>query len=130
MAAPKILASNRAFVTTALEYVKAEVQPQMPLGPGHFGVHARDSYTIEVKSGPIETRGVLKAAVEAYWREFGTLGRFRKGRKASAGMARAAQYAVTVGAGGERSRPITQKALAGVNKFILFYYGRGQWWKV
>jgi hypothetical protein len=133
MATPRILAQNRFLATSMLEFIKAEVQPEMPLGPGHFGQHARDSYRIDVSSSALKTIGKLWAAVEAYWREFGTLGRYKKGAysKPTLGNARAALYAVTVGTGGEPPRPITHKALAGARKFIDFTYnGLATWWRL
>ena len=130
--APRILAQNRAMVTSMLEYVKAEVQPEMPVVPTRLPQHARDSYRIDVSSGPVKTTGKLWGAVQAYWREYGTLGRFHKGGRATAGMARAAVYAVTVGTGGEPARPITRHALAGARKWITFYYGanKASWWRL
>lgn len=132
LATPRILEENRALATSMLEFVKAEVVPEMPIGPGHFGDHARFSFKIEVKSAGIKTWGVLKGAVQAFWREFGTLGRYRRGGLATAGMAKAALYAATVGTGGEPPRPIAHKALAGARKFIEFYYGsqKAYWWRL
>ncbi len=135
LAAPRIMENNRLLVTDMLEFIKAEVQPEMPLGPGHFGYHARDTYRIDVGTDVVslKTTGKLWGAVEAYWREYGTLGRYKKGAysKANASNARAALYASTVGAGGETPRPITTKALAGARKFIAFYYGgMANWWRL
>lgn len=128
-AAPRILANNHLMVSEMLGYIKEAVEPQMPLGPAHFGYHARDSYKIRVRSFRSRTIGLLKGAAQAYWREFGTLGRFRKGGAATASMARAALYASTVGPGGEPPRPITHHALAGVRKYITLHYGgAAKWW--
>jgi hypothetical protein len=129
-AAPRILANNRSLVMSMLEFIKAEVQPQMPQGPGHFGYHARDKYRIDVSSAAVKTTGKLWGAVEAYWREYGTLGRFKKGSyaKATASNARAALYAATRGTGGESPRPITHQALLAARRFINFYYN-GTFWK-
>ncbi len=133
MAAPSIGAQNRFLVTSMLEFIKDEVVPEMPTGPGHFGYHARDTFTIDVKTNTagVTTTGVLKAATQAYWREFGTLGRYKKGAysKPTLGNARAALHAVTVGTGGEPPRPIVHKAYLGARKFIDFYYnGLATWW--
>lgn len=134
LAAPHILEHNRKLVTSMLQFVKAEVQPEMPLGPGHFGYHARDSYRIDVGSGGIKTTGKLWGAIEAYWREYGTKGRSRKLGRAlglNVGESRAAFSAGALGGGGEPARPITHKALASANKFIKFYYGgAAEWWKL
>jgi hypothetical protein len=118
------------MVTEMLEVVKAQVEPQMPVVPTRLGKHARDSYRIDVTSRAVKTSGKLWGAVQAYWREYGTRGRFRKGGKATAGMARAASYAINVGTGGQSPRPITQRALAGVKRIISFYYGgMAKWYR-
>ncbi len=134
MAAPRILAQNRFLVTSMLEFIKAEAQPQMPVVPTHLrGPHARDSYRIDVSSSAVKTTGKLWNVVQAYWREYGTLGRYKKGSlgKATASNAKAALYAVTVGTGGEPPRPITHKALLAARKFIDFQYnGLATWWRV
>jgi hypothetical protein len=132
-AAPRIAAQNRFLVNSMLEFIKVEVVPQIPIGPGHFGYHARDTFTTDVKTNAagITTTGVLKAAAQAYWREFGTLGRYKKGAysKPTLGNARAALYAATVGTGGEPPRPIVHTAYLGARKFIDFYYnGLATWW--
>lgn len=133
-ATPHILIHNAEMVGEMLEYVKAEVEPQMPVVPTRLGRHARDSYRITVSSGRLKTTGRLWGAVQAYWREYGTLGRFHKrgsSNKVAASMARAASYAINVGTGGEAPRPITQHALAGVKKFIAFYYGGlAKWYRL
>lgn len=104
-AAPRILAENRRMVTEMLDYVKPVVIENTPLGPGHFGYHLRDTYTTDVKSEDFVTRGVLKSAVQGYWRERGTKR-------------------------GERAFRTAHKALAAVRRFIHFYYGNAQWWRL
>lgn len=105
-AAPRILAQNRAMATQMLGFVKAELIPETPIGPGHFGGrHLRDSYKISVKSEGVKTSGTLSSLPQGYWREKGT----RRG---------------------ERALHLARKALAGVNRFIRFYYGKQQWWRL
>ncbi len=127
-AAPRILAENRSMVTTMLGAVKAEIEPGTPIGPGHFGYHLRDSYRIEVSSKGVRTSGKLKAAVQGYWREFGTRGRF-KGRRN-----RRRAYAAAIGAfggGGEKAGLYATRALSRFRHFINLYYGKGaQWWRL
>ena len=104
-----ILAHNRAMVSEMLGFVKAEVVPQIPIGPGHFGYHLRDTFNTDVRSssGQLGTKvtGVLKSAVQGYWRERGTKR-------------------------GERAFMTAHKALAGIRKFINAYYGTAKWWHI
>ena len=126
-AAPRILAENKAMVTEMLEMVKAEIEPGTPVGPGHFGYHLRESYKIEVIAKGSKTTGSLKAAVQGYWREFGTHGRF-KGRRN-----RLRAYSAAIGAfgeGGEKAGLFATKALNGVRRLIKAYYGKAQWWRL
>jgi len=129
-AAPRILEQNRAMVTEMLEMVKVEILPGTPEGPGHFGYHLRDTYRIEVSSQGVKTTGKLKAAVQGYWREFGTQGRF-KGRGRAAGRLQAVRImtgAVLAG-GGEKAGLFATKALSQARRLIRFYYGKAQWWR-
>jgi hypothetical protein len=104
-----ILAHNLMMTREMLEQVKAEVAPQIPLGPGHFGYHTRDTLVVDVKagSGQLGTKvtGVLKAAMPAYWREKGTKR-------------------------GEEAHWTARNALRAVRKVIDFYYGKSGWWHV
>jgi hypothetical protein len=128
LAAPRILAGNRLMVGTMLDFVKAVTVAATPLGPGHFGYHLRDSFTTDVKSGPVKTTGVLKSPPTGYWREFGTGGRFRGPKKSAL-----RSYVAAIGGagtGGERRFYTAHHALAGIHKFIAFYYGKAQWWRL
>lgn len=105
-AKPRILAHNRMMISSMLDFIKPEVRAATPLGPGHFGYHGRDTLRTEVHSHGIKTVGTLKAAVQLYWRERGT-------------------------SRGERARMTAHHALAGVKKFIRFYYGgMANWWRL
>jgi hypothetical protein len=125
-----ILAHNYAMVSEMLVYVKAEVVPQIPLGPGHFGNHARDTFTIIVTAGKGQMgtmiTGVLKAAVQAFWREYGTGMRYRGSKKKAFGVRIMTGRA---GTGGEHAHLTAHHALAGIKKYINFYYGgMAKWW--
>lgn len=124
-AAPRILAENRAMVTTMLDYIKPVVVANTPLGPGHFGYHLRDSYTTDVRSNGVKTTGVLKAPMQGYWREFGTQAHFRKGL-----TVRESRMVVSFMGGGERAFMTAHHALSGFRRFISFYYGKAQWWRL
>ena len=105
-AAPNILAHNRMLVEAMLGEVKPNVFVNTPLGPAHFGYHGRDTLRIEIHTKGIKTIGTLRAAAQLYWRERGT----RRG---------------------ERARMVAHHALAGVKKFIKFYYGgMATWWRL
>ena len=107
LAEANILANNRAMMAEMLGYVKEAVVPQIPIGPGHFGYHLRDTFTTNVRSGAgqlgTKVTGVLKSAVQGYWRERGTKR-------------------------GERAFMTAHKALAGIKRFINAYYGMAKWW--
>ncbi len=115
------------MVTQMLEAVKAEIEPGTPTGPGHFGYHLRDTYRVVVSSEGVKTSGKLKAAVQGYWREFGTKGRF-KGR-----VNRRRAYAAALGAfgsGGEKAGLYATRALNRFRAMIRLYYGKAQWWRL
>lgn len=124
--APRILATNRRLVGVMLEAVKAEVVSVTPQGPGHFGYHGRDTVHAEIKSEGVRTKGKLMAAVQLYWREYGTRGYFRKG---SAAQRSARQFMASIGGTGmgERAFMPANKALNAFRRFIRFYYG-ANWW--
>jgi len=110
VAEANILANNLAMMKEMLGYVKAEVATEIPIGPGHFGYHTRETLRVDVRVGSgqsgTKVTGVLKAAVPAYWREKGTKR-------------------------GERAFLTAHHALAGIKKFIRFWYGGlGKWWHV
>jgi len=102
-----ILANNRAMVGEMLDYVEAEVVPQIPIGPGHFGYHLRETFRSDIKTGRgqlgAQVIGALRSAVQGYWRERGTKR-------------------------GERAFMTAHKALAGIKRFINSYYGMAKWW--
>ena len=134
-AEPNILANNLVMVKEMLGYVKAQVEPQIPIGPGHFGYHGRDTLKVVVQGqgpagGQLGTKvvGFLKSAVDVYWREFGTGMRYRgPHRKEAAVRIMTGQ----VGTGGEKAYKTATKALAGIKKFINFYYGGlAKWWHI
>lgn len=126
-AGPRILEENRLMVTEMAEGVRAEITPGTPEGPGHFGVHLRDSYRVEVSSTGPQTSGKLWAAVQGYWREFGTRGRY-KGRH---DLRRAYLAAIGgFGGGGEKAGLYATKALNQMRRMIYQYYGRAQWWRL
>ncbi len=117
-AAPRILEENRLMVMQMLEAVRAEIQPT----PGY-----RSSLRVEVTSSGVKTIGKLWGAARAYWRAFGTRGRFR-GRSN-----RRRAYAAAIGAfggGGERADLLPVKAMNRVRAFLRFYYGKAQWWRL
>lgn len=128
-----ILANNLAMVKEMLDMVKAEVTPQIPIGPGHFGYHGRNTLKVVVQAqgpagGQFGTKvvGLLKAAVEVYWREFGTGMRYRGPKRKAFGVR---IMTGSAGTGGEKPRLMATHALAGIKKFIAFYYGGlAKWW--
>lgn len=125
-AAPNILAHNRVMVGEMLRFVKAETVANTPVGPGHFGYHLRDSFTTDSRSKGLTTIGVLKSPATGYWREYGTMQRYRK-----AGPRKAVARLGAYGLGGERAYMTAHHALTGVKKFIAFYYGgMAKWWKL
>ena len=112
MAAPRILEQNRLMVGAMLKEIKPVVIAQTPLGPGHFGYHLRDRFETDVTSEGIRTKGVLKSPPTGYWRECGTLGRFRKSR--AAGMA---------STGGEKAYMTAHHAASLAKRVITQYFG-------
>jgi hypothetical protein len=66
------------------------------------------------------------AAVQLYWREYGTRGHFRKG---SASQRAARQFMASIGGTGmgERAFMSANKALNAFRRLIRFYYG-ANWW--
>lgn len=132
-AAPRILAHNRTLVEAMLREVKTAIIPQTPLGPGHFGYHLRDTYSIDLSSEGIATKGVLKSAVQGYWREYGTRGNFKKGGTIL-GFANAFENLAGLPhprGEGERALMIAHKALNAVRRLIRFYYGgAAAWWRL
>src|SRR6267142_6442780 len=130
-AEPRILAQNRALVTSVLEMVKPVEIAETPLGPGHFGYHGRDTVRIDIKSKGIKTVGELKAAVQLYWREYGTRGRFKGPKKARLRHDIRIMTGGLSAGGGERAFLVAHKALAGAKRFIGFYYnGMANWWRL
>lgn len=127
MAAPRILEQNRLMVTQMLDEVKKTLVAETPVGPGHFGYHLKDSYKVDVKSGIERTIGVLKAPAQGYWREYGTKGQFARRGNVRAAINRLGHFS---GGGGEPALMLAHKALSGVKKFLKFYYGNAQWWRV
>ena len=137
-ALPRILETNRAMVTAALEEVRAVVASETPIGPGHFGYHLKNSFKVEVSSKGLKTSGALKAPPTGYWREFGTLDRFRR---ANLGIAlrlgatsltnrESSLGGIFGGTGGERAFMTAHKAGTAVKKFIKVYYGSmSAWWR-
>lgn len=127
-ASPRILAENRAMLTQMLEMVKTEIEPDSPAylpGPRGGGVH------VEASSSGVKTTGSLLAAPKGYWREFGTRGRFRGASASVRGyIASLVRQGASVGGGGEAAGLYAVHALAGVRKFINFYYGKAQWWRL
>jgi hypothetical protein len=130
-----ILANNLLMTREMLTHIKAEVQPQVPIGPGHFGYHGRDTLKVVVQAagpsgGQLGTKvyGLLKAASDVYWREFGTGMRYRGPKRKAMGVRIMTGQA---GTGGEPARLMATHALAGIKKFINFYYGGlAKWWHV
>lgn len=124
-AAPaRILAHNLGLVKSMLEFIKPIYVAAIPEGPGHFGYHLRDTVTTDTRFVGIKTIGVLKTPAQGYWREFGTLGSYTKGREVE-------HYVEAVqGHMGERAFMTAHKALSGARKFISFYYnGMAAWWR-
>jgi hypothetical protein len=127
-AAPRILAQNRVLVQAMLEPVKAAVIGDTPTGPGHFGYHGRDTVKIDVTSTGIKTTGKLLAAVQLYWREYGTGIRFR-GKSRSAAQ-QAIRIMTGASTGGEPALMVANKALNYTRRLISFYYnGMANWWR-
>ena len=125
-----ILKNNVAMTTEMLRFVKAEVVANTPLGPGHFGYHLRDSLktylTIGFSQAGTGVVGLLKSPPTGYWREYGTGLRYRGPKKAAASVRALTGQA---GTGGERAFGTAHHALAGIRKFINFYYGGlARWW--
>ena len=131
MAAPHILANNRALVEAMLKGVKPVVHVETPLGPGHFGYHGRDTLEVEIHSHGVKTIGKLKAAVQLYWREYGTRGSAKRHKGISFTAREVKAISAFSGQGsGERARMVAHKALAKVRSMInVFYGGQAAWWR-
>ena len=129
MAAPRILAQNRLMVTAILEQARGITAAATPLGPGHFGYHGRDTVKVRVTSKGVRTIGEIRAAIQLYWREYGTRGAFRGGRaKLTARQSRLAH--AFSGSGGEPAFMTAHKAVNVTKRMITFYYGgMAKWWR-
>ncbi len=123
--APRILAQNALMARTMLDEVKSVTVAATPAGPGHFGYHGRDTVHVEVTSTGVKTTAKLKAAMQLYWREYGTGVHFRKGSKAK----QAVRVMTGSASGGEPALMVANKALNFTKRFIKFYYnGMANWW--
>ncbi len=101
-----------------------------PEGPGHFGYHGRDTVRVEVSSLAVETTGKLKAAVQLYWREYGTGMRYRSKSKSST-LKQAVRVMTGASSGGEPATMVANRALNATKRFISFYYnGMANWWRL
>ncbi len=128
-AAPAVLATNRTLVVEVLNQIKPVVEGQTPIGPGHFGYHGRDTLKIVVASRGTVTVGKLKAAVQLFWREYGTLGRHRGPKRISRRRRDVGIMTGRIGTGGEPAYMTAHKAAGVVKRFIAFYYGSmANWW--
>ncbi len=122
--APRILAQNALMARTMLDEVKSVTVAATPEGPGHFGYHGRDTIHVTITTSGIKTTAKLLAAMQIYWREYGTRGRFRKGKALDRYM-----RAVQQGGSGEPALMVANKALNFTKRFIKFYYnGMANWW--
>ncbi len=129
-AAPRIIAQNRLLVDAILQSVSAATIMATPVGPGHFGYHGRDTVKVVITQGPLKTTGQLKAAVQLFWREYGTGTRFRAKGK-SAALKQAVRVMTGAASGGEPAFMPANKALAAAKRFIGFYYnGMANWWRL
>lgn len=126
LAAPRILATNRLLVEAMLNEVKLAEVSQTPEGPGHFGYHGRDTVRVQITTKGAETMGRLVGAVQLFWREYGTRGRFRNKRN------KLRSYVAAIGGaggGGERAYMVANRALSFTKRFIKAYYGgTANWW--
>jgi hypothetical protein len=130
LAAVRILAVNRELVTAMLLEIKPIVEAETPIGPGHWGFHLRYTYAIDVQVHGLQTRGYLKSPPQGYWREFGTMARYRKGSRSSRSMAIAA-YRSVFSSGGEKAGMYAHHAVGAVKRFITAYYGgMAAWWRL
>lgn len=128
---PRILADNRSMVTQTLNAVKAELIPETPLGPGHFGLHLRDSYTVDVSGEGMQTIGALKAPPQGYWREFGTRGGYRSSNRTLRAFTNVLLHqGGSFASGGEKAGLYAAHALAKFRRLVNFYYGHAQWWRL
>lgn len=128
-AAPRILAQNRVLVAAMLEPVKSAVIAATPTGPGHFGYHGKDTVKVEITSTGVTTTGKLKAAMQLYWREYGTGVRFR-GKGKNAQLKQATRVMTGAATGGEPALMVANKALSLTKRFINAYYGgMANWWR-
>lgn len=129
-AAPRILAQNRVMVEAMLHEIKPIVGGATPIGPGHFGYHGRDTLKIKITSAEVATSGKLLAAVQLYWREFGTRSRFRGPSRLANLRASTRIMTGRSGTGGEKAYMTAHKAAGLVKRFITFYYnGMANWWR-
>lgn len=73
-AAPGLVASENAWALNAsVSQVEANYKALMPLGPGHFGFHARDRVFHRLELRRARAVGLVGTdASQAVWREFGT----------------------------------------------------------
>ncbi len=131
-AQPRIFENNWAMTTAMLDWVKVETAGATPLGPGHFGYHGRDTLRPVVSNHGWTVTGKLVAAVQLYWREYGTGGRSRKQGRALGLGVRELTMAVNQGGldGGERAFGTAHKALAGARALIRGFYGKALWWRL
>jgi hypothetical protein len=124
--------NNTLMIESMLAWIKAETIANTPLGPGHFGYHLRNSITTKVEITPTKVKGFVRAPVQGYWREYGTLGRLRHGAsvaKARRALALVVGYAVG-SSGGERPRMTAHKAATGAKKIINAFYSHALWWRL
>ncbi len=127
-AAPAILAQNAVMAKAMLDEVKTAVVGATPLGPGHFGYHGRDTVKVEVTSSGVRTTAKLKAAMQLYWREYGTGIRFR-GRGKRTALRQSVRVMTGSATGGEPALMVANRALNFTKRFIKFYYGgMANWW--
>jgi hypothetical protein len=127
LAEPHILAKNALMATTMLNEVKAAVVAATPEGPGHFGYHGRDTVHVTISVKGVTTTAKLMAAMQIYWREYGTGVRFRG--KSSKSAKRVTRIMTGAATGGEPALMIANKALNATKRYIAFYYnGLANWW--
>jgi len=105
-AAPRIREHNKLMMKAMFGEIQPIVVAATPVGPGHFGFHARERIHVQVTSRSWTVVGQLLGPRQLLWRERGT----RRG---------------------ERAFRTAHKAAAGVRRFIRFYYnGMANWWRV
>ena len=124
-AAPGLLAvKNKEAMGSVVNLVRAEIEKRMPEGPGHFGDHAKASYSSSVSA---ERNGTVVGHVgnplpQARWREFGTKAHdigAKSGKPLAFQMKGHSVIVSSVHHPGEKKRPIMRPSVKALRPQII-----------